>query len=95
MKFIILKIFFKAISTESNLTRLSQLKYQKSKLCQGLVIYNGAKIIKQHESEQEGIRIRNAQYPELEECLSMWHQQMINSYVPVSDEMMTVIIKKK
>lgn len=37
-----------------------------------------AKIIKQHESEKGGTRNRNAQYLELEECLSMWHQQMIN-----------------
>ena len=39
------------------------------------------KIIKKHKDEKEGFRIRNAQQSELEECLSLWHLQMINSLV--------------
>lgn len=40
------------------------------------------------DDEKYNKRVRVAKYPELEECLIVWHQQTSNKNVPISDEML-------
>ena len=41
------------------------------------------------EPDDFNMRMRIAKYPELEECLAVWHNYQVSKNIPVSDEMLT------
>jgi hypothetical protein len=42
------------------------------------------------EEEFDGHRTRNAKFPELAECIALWHNKFMDSNIPVTDEMIRV-----
>ena len=44
----------------------------------------------EEEEVVDGYRTRNAKFPELEECIALWHNKCMDSNIPVTDEMIKI-----
>jgi len=48
------------------------------------------KYLKIEEEDVDGYRIRDAKFPELEDCIALWHNKCMDNNIPVLDEMIKI-----